>query len=72
VGLIFYASQRCAIPGDRQNSLKYQELNSHHHDNGNVMNQSSMDIGPFITNLSDKAKSYGVLYGGQADFRNNT
>jgi hypothetical protein len=24
---------------------------SHHHDNVNVLNQSSMDIAPFITNL---------------------
>jgi hypothetical protein len=27
---------------------------SHHHDNGNVLNRTSMDIGPFITNLLDE------------------
>jgi hypothetical protein len=42
--------RRCAI----QNSLKYLELKSHHHDNGNVLNRSSMDIDLFRTNLSDE------------------
>jgi hypothetical protein len=27
---------------------------SHHDDNGNVLNQTSMDISPFITNLLDE------------------
>jgi hypothetical protein len=27
---------------------------THHHDNGNVLNRISMDIAPFITNLSDE------------------
>jgi hypothetical protein len=27
---------------------------SHHLDNGNVLNQTSMDIGPFIANLLDE------------------
>jgi hypothetical protein len=44
---------------------------SHHYDNGNVLNQTSTDIGPFITNLSDKVsisvllietKSFGVIW----------
>jgi hypothetical protein len=27
---------------------------SYHHDNGNLLNRSSMDIAPFITNISDE------------------
>jgi hypothetical protein len=27
---------------------------SHHNDNVNILNRTSMDIGPFITNLSDE------------------
>jgi hypothetical protein len=37
-----------------QNSLKYYELKSHHHDNGNVLDRTSMVIGPINTTLSDK------------------
>jgi hypothetical protein len=34
--------------------LKLNGKLSHHDDNGNVLNQTSMDIIPFITNLSDE------------------
>jgi hypothetical protein len=39
-------------------SLKYIKnsfkILSYHHHNGNVLNRTSMDIGPFITKLSDE------------------
>jgi hypothetical protein len=34
---------------------------SHHHKNGNVLNQTSMDIAPFITKLSEEIKIYVLL-----------
>jgi hypothetical protein len=50
--------RRCAIPRDSPKFFKILRIEmknySHHHDNGNVLNQSSMDIAPFITNLSDE------------------
>jgi hypothetical protein len=43
---------------DSPKSLKYSEfffkILSHHDDNGNVLNQTSMDIDLFNTNLSDE------------------
>jgi hypothetical protein len=44
---------------------------SHHHKNGNVLNRTSINIAPFITNLSDKiyisvllieTKSFGRIW----------
>jgi hypothetical protein len=50
--------RRCAIPRDSPKFFEILRIEmknySHHHDNGNVLNQSSMDIAPFITNLSDE------------------
>jgi hypothetical protein len=44
-----------AIPRDKENSFEIiKELNgklSHHHDNGNVSNETSMGIDLFNTNL---------------------
>jgi hypothetical protein len=52
-------SWRCAIPRDKQNSFKKllrieMKNYSHHNDNGNVLNRTSMDIGPFTTNLPEE------------------
>jgi hypothetical protein len=50
--------RRCAIPRDSPKFFKILKIEmknySHHHDNGNVLNRSSMDIALFITNLSDE------------------
>jgi hypothetical protein len=47
-----------AIPCDKENSFEIiKELNgklSHHHDNGNVLNQTSMGIDLLNTNLPDE------------------
>jgi hypothetical protein len=34
--------------------FEHAELKSHHHKNGNVLDRSSMDKGPFITKLLDE------------------
>jgi hypothetical protein len=36
---------------------------SHHHHNGNVLNRTSMDIAPFITNLLDEILISVLLIG---------
>jgi hypothetical protein len=47
---------------------KLLRIESHHHDNGNVLNQTSMDIDLFNTNLPDEMvrligeKSFGVFW----------
>jgi hypothetical protein len=54
VSLIATFSERVAEVCDSPNSLNSFKILSYHHDNGNVLNQSSMDIDLFRTNLSDK------------------
>jgi hypothetical protein len=54
VSLIATFSERVAELGDSPNSLNSFKILSYHHDNGNVLNQNSMDIDLFRTNLSDK------------------
>jgi hypothetical protein len=50
--------RRCAIPHDSPKFFKILRIEmknySHHHDNGNVLNRTSMDVAPFITNLPDE------------------
>jgi hypothetical protein len=45
---------------------------SHHHGNGNVLNQSSMDIGPFLKSFNsfhamavNKRPTFGVIFLGE-------
>ena len=48
----------CAIPRDKENSFKLLRIEmenySHHDDDGNVLNRTSMDIALFNINLLDE------------------
>jgi hypothetical protein len=54
VSLIVTFSERVVEVRDSPNSLNSFKILSYHHDNGNVLNQSSMDIDLFRTNLPDE------------------
>jgi len=54
-GLSFFERAQYAIPSQQGKFLKILRIEmenySHHHDNGNVLNQTSMNIDLFNTNL---------------------